>query len=911
MTVVSRLELDHPPLGTTGGTALHAAIETLYTKIGDAISSRYFLVEDINDAASVDLDHNFNVNFSDLRFDLYLVNTVTGELTQKVTNSSSPSLSDITVIAKSGDEETQLTLTNNSGSQQDLVLILFHDPIYLSEGDVKDVDVVTAVPEDGQALVYEASSGKWKPGASGDSSFKLASISSSNLTLKGGYLPLTDGREVATFEDAGGALSTDHGNDITINLTNVGGSPANDTTYYLYLVLDQLVGPVTLTDNGRVVYQVTVANEAIQFLLSTTTPENIDRKAYRYLGGIHTANTGNSYSGTGSFFWTAGAKLSDHVFEQQGEINLVDSPSDARGWSTTGSGPSVTTTKNASDLPLSPVVKTAIQLTKTGNAAEATNYASPLTITMPEALKNTKLKVEIHPRPGTGYADNEWTVSVYAGATRIPLSTDSSGVTYIPNSNRKFTTYFESDGSSTYTLRFAKVAGAGTGTLNLARVIVGPGIQPQGAASGGLIDFTPVFNNVTLGTGGSVSGRYQRFGPVMHLEANLVLGTGGSITGPVTLNIPDSKTALVQAIGSFQAGVVSAYDSSNVAGRQTGSVIVSGGSPTTMLFAYSGSGGGQWNTSVPFTWAVNDSISVKAFIPITDWAGSGVNLAQNDVEYFFNTSTANASDTTSFGYGPQGVQFGNYTTNLAKTINVGAIQPSDFYLLEYTINSGATWIPVAGAGSHVESYQRRNAVSHGMGLQADSATTLLVQFASKRLGNATTYGGSDGSDWSAIAGSDVYRWRVRKIKGGAAIGFGLATPTETGLVRKNRWQKKTIGNIGGIGSGILSNFTFNNLTVGNTYQYTVQFNAEQQSGSLDVTGNFDMKNGSTVLGDRVFFNIDASVATDQFYISSQRIFVATSTTAVIDFIVENNVYIRSGEAIIKELNSYENTTAWT
>lgn len=298
MAVVSRLKLNHPALGTAGGASLHTAIEALYEKLGDNIADRFFVIEDINDAASVNVEHNFNTDFVNLRWDLYEINVATGEIIQRLTPSTTPSLADFDVIAKVGDEKTFITVTNNSGAQRDLALTVFNDPIQLDE--LIDVDLTTTLPEDGQALVYDAGDGIFKPGASGDASFKLQSVTDPNAVIKGGYLLLDDGRELATYDGAGGA-STDYGVDITVSLdTILGANPADATTYYLYIDLESLGSEVTLSDNGRKVYGIVQGN----FYLSTTEPEEINRVRYIPLGFVRSATTGTVWSGTGAAYGT-------------------------------------------------------------------------------------------------------------------------------------------------------------------------------------------------------------------------------------------------------------------------------------------------------------------------------------------------------------------------------------------------------------------------------------------------------------------------------------------------------------------------------------------------------------------------------------------------------------------------------
>lgn len=300
MAVVSRLELNHPALGTAGGAGLHASVEALYQKIGDAMDSRWFSLADFDQAEVVDLQHNFDTDIENLRWDLY--NYVGGQWVL-LTNASSPLRSAFTVIEKVGFEDTTLQITNNTGGDNlTFAVVLSNDPIHLSSGDVKDVDVSTTPPQDGQALVFDSVSSKFKPGASGDSSFKLQAVTTPTLSLKGGYLFIDDERELATYSGSG-ATSASYGVDLTLNLTTIlGSSPAVAPTnsYYLYIDLQTLGTAVTQTDTGRKVYDVVLAN----FVLSLLTPEVRDPRRYVPLGVIKAADAGNVWSGTGSSFKT-------------------------------------------------------------------------------------------------------------------------------------------------------------------------------------------------------------------------------------------------------------------------------------------------------------------------------------------------------------------------------------------------------------------------------------------------------------------------------------------------------------------------------------------------------------------------------------------------------------------------------
>jgi len=117
MGTVSRLQLDHPALGTAGGAPLHASVEGLWTSVGDNINGRFFTAVALADSGSVDFTHNFNVDFADLGFTLYEYDDGTGELISQLT-------SGFTTIAKVGSEKTAVTVTNSSGGPKTIAMVM-------------------------------------------------------------------------------------------------------------------------------------------------------------------------------------------------------------------------------------------------------------------------------------------------------------------------------------------------------------------------------------------------------------------------------------------------------------------------------------------------------------------------------------------------------------------------------------------------------------------------------------------------------------------------------------------------------------------------------------------------------------------------------------------------------------------
>lgn len=104
-TVVGRSKLDHPSLGAAGGSALHAAIETIYTSIGNDLGSRYDTASAVANSTVTTIDHNFGVPFDDLKILLY-----TGTF-PALTRVNDPVTAGWTIAATSGFEQTKIDVT--------------------------------------------------------------------------------------------------------------------------------------------------------------------------------------------------------------------------------------------------------------------------------------------------------------------------------------------------------------------------------------------------------------------------------------------------------------------------------------------------------------------------------------------------------------------------------------------------------------------------------------------------------------------------------------------------------------------------------------------------------------------------------------------------------------------------------
>jgi hypothetical protein len=787
MANVSRIILDHPALGTAGGAGLHASIQAIYKKLGDSIADRLFYAENLASAGTVDLVHNYGVGLADIRWDLYLWDTTTQVLT-RITSSSSPALSSFVVAEKSGAEKTTLTLTNSSGAERDLVLCAYHDPIGL--GELTDIDLTTPA-EDGQGLVWDAIAGKFKPGASGDASFKLQSISTPNATIKGGYLLLDDGRELATYDGAGSA-STDYGKDLVVSLSTVlGGSPADATAYYLYIDLSTLGAAVTQSDSGRKVYAITISN----LVLRTTTPDLMDRARYLPLHVIKSATTGTAWSGSGSFFATL-AYLGRNTLDAQALQALSKSyiyPGTAEGdvsdWVTyadaagavpvdgTGGSPNVTFTRNTT----SPIRGIAdFKFSK--DAANRQGQGFSRAFTIPATDKGIKARMRFRfNASATNYAAGDLVMYVYDVTNSMLVK---PAVTSLPKAANIFDTSFDLTTGTSYRL-IGHVATTNASAYDVYFDDFRVDIERTGtgAAVGPITQFTPTW---AADSGLSITSRgsYQIIGDAMHLKVSAYLAGTGATAGDFRMDLPTVDGSTVTGkTGSYATGNLnlSGVESSNLfAYFPSDSTQLRFASTTAPTSAIQGTGMGDVGTRY-------NTIDLDVIIPIVELTGRGtLNLLSESV---VQSNVRVQATNTSNGSTASGVEVtAIYSTEVKDSHNA------------YDPTTGIFTAPVAG-DYHVEArfgWDGSGTNSIAMYIRKNSTNIKLAEWISANyaaisgvvscakgdtISIRTFYssGTSPRTPVNSVAAQNLEISRIADYSAGDAVGYGQLTGTQSGL----------------------------------------------------------------------------------------------------------------------------------
>lgn len=543
-----------------------------------------------------------------------------------------------------------------------------------------------------------------------------------------------------------------------------------------------------------------------------------------------------------------------------GEINVISNPSAATaitGWTASGAGITVARTTTASDLPLAGVVNAAIKITP----VSSTDYVY-YRWTMPASLKQRKLKVQWAQRALSGYTSGDLKVEIYKNSasdysgsyTEFALSTDSSGTSAIPNLTGTLTSTFDADDGDYYEMRIVRVAG--TTALNLASVIVGPGIQPQGAVVGDWQTFDPAVTGTNgFGTVVNIGSLWRRVGSSIEIFSKLTAGT--TTASEARFSLPGGLT--VGLLASTQIAGRWSRNNASVTSIKTGLVL---GSATNTYVRFSTTEYATTNNPST-TLNGNDIIGTgEVFqlhftVPVAEWSGNGtVNLAQNSIEYLSNFDTADADDSTSFAWGPNGSLIPTITasaTNASRTKRVRCLTPysvTDVFLLQVNEAGVGVWQTIGQVGNYM-GYITQGSSAYGiridLGVPVANGTDLSVQFlrGGARPTNAT-YAGA-GGNFPINAGD---RWRVVRILGGNAVGFGQAMNGQLGLVtsQTGTFTPVLTAGTGGAFSGQtpVGNYT----KIGNVvnFQMRVSGTMGAGSGTLTLTGMpFTSKNsGGTV-----------------------------------------------------------------
>jgi len=118
------------------------------------------------------------------------------------------------------------------------------------------------------------------------------------------------------------------------------------------------------------------------------------------------------------------------------------------------------------------------------------------------------------------------------------------------------------------------------------------------ALTGASTPYAPTLTNITIGNG-VVTAKYIQSGKLVHYSGKISFGSTTTVGGTIGVSVP------VNAVDTIGIGSALCYDSSTTPSRSGGECDFSA---VGVLEFFGGNGGGPANTTLPFTWGVNDQL---------------------------------------------------------------------------------------------------------------------------------------------------------------------------------------------------------------------------------------------------------------------------------------------------------------
>lgn len=478
--------------------------------------------------------------------------------------------------------------------------------------------------------------------------------------------------------------------------------------------------------------------------------------------------------------------ITQTIGSSAGGVNLITAPSSSSIWTGTG-GVTVSTTTTAAELPLEGFSSTAVKFSL--SASSGTAYCD---FDCPTALQNFLLQLLWYSRASSAFtAAITLSINSYSSSSNRTSNTSPTVVTpqvsAIIGAGINFETNFLST-SNQYlrlTLSFGAQASA---WYSIAQFSIGPSNRTQGPANGEYqFTTTGIVSSgggaVTAGTGGQASDilRWRRLGSSIEMLFAFNWGTTGTAFGTgaaYRFPLPNGLNMVTTGTGSQALGIGRLYDSSAGTFYDVVATWAGTGSTYLVLSPLDGANIDIGPTS-PFTFAVNDIMTMFVTVPVAEWQGSALNLGQGaQVEYAYNNSGATTGfNNAAFAYGPIGAPIGSITANTRFGVKFQyPVQDGDEISLEIWEGiAGSPWKQVGSTmrGGVDINFHYQNGTDYGMGISTDRTAPSDVTVTFGQYAYNTSTFGVAGTSW-ATAGLNTAYWRVKKSRPSAPVGFGLA-----------------------------------------------------------------------------------------------------------------------------------------
>lgn len=384
-----------------------------------------------------------------------------------------------------------------------------------------------------------------------------------------------------------------------------------------------------------------------------------------YTDGTKVVNTGAGSSG--QVLKTVGGIPTWATFS--GGINYLssnpDAEADTSGWSTYADSPGASPVDGTGGTPNSTWTRTTssplrgsgsfLYTHNSGASRQGEGVSYDFTIDTSDKAKALQISFDYMVASGTFVAgssgvSSDLTVWIYDKTNSVLIQ--PSAFKLLSNSLTiadKFTATFQTASNST---SYRLIIHNSTAATNQFGVMfdnfnVGPSTYVYGTPVTDWVAYTPTVRNITLGTGGTITGLWRRVGDTMEFQSTVALGTGGSFSTSAGHTLP---------IGySVDLNKLTSPDDNDVAVGSATGIDISTSTYWPLVVEYTAARNQiEWNSptgavsaTVPWTWAAGDVIKSKGAVPITGWSSSIQVSDQTDTRVvdFYGTKTSTQSVT--------------------------------------------------------------------------------------------------------------------------------------------------------------------------------------------------------------------------------------------------------------------------
>ena len=804
MGIVGRSKLDHPSLKDAGGSILHGKIEAIYEDISNHLGGRFKAYSGAANSSVVTYEHGFGVSFAELTVLLY-----TGAH-PNLMRVSDLAAAGWTVTANQANATTQIDITcPAAGGPHTFAVFVVQGRVItpgsianadLAAGAVKNANVASDAAIADSKLATISTAGKVSNSATTATNANIQGTivaRDANGNFSAGTITATLNGNAATATSATGAANLT-GSNLTGDVTNNGNavtlSPISNAKIAANAAIDGAkINPdfgsqnVTTTGNiGGTNALITGYEELSQIVKPNTNPAFGKVRVYAKSDSkLYKLDSNGNESAVGSGGGSSGVNYLVDWYDSTKAVGTVSTVAAGGNVTVSGSFPSVTSAWYADATSGAAAIAASTDNTLRGT----TNYLTALSGASTSGATFVQSPVFNIDGEDLGKAltvqfdlsnnsnDDEWDVVAVrynsSGTFQelIPIAGNVSSTTGTPSAKlplgvKTFNGFFitGSTASDVYAIRWRRRSGGVA--IRLDSLVVGPQQVLQGAIVTDWQSYTPTLTNVTASA--NVSFKYRRIGSDIAINGKFQTTSASPSTStllvglPTGLSIDFNSTSDATLLNQYGTASLYTTSASPAIPNKFAVSVESATSTTALLMVQSASQPRVRESDL----GLNSYVEINARVPISQWQSNTQQAARAVEEYAYNTSTSDADDTTSFGYGPSGVAIGSYSTaTRAKRVRFQTpVLPTDAVILE--VNNGTNWF----AGSGTFPYIVQSTARYGMNLTSVSGSTTDydVQFL---VSGARPTGLSYAASGEAWSSNTSWKWRVRKVSGGAAVGF--------------------------------------------------------------------------------------------------------------------------------------------